>query len=134
MLGEVPNFELIDPLDYSDMAPLMAASVLLATDSGGLQEEGAALNVPVAVLRNVTDENPPTAEALALCVADLKRAIELHGACGGKKDLERAERLLKKQTAAEASAADKSDTSKEEGSAQKGSADSTAGEPGQASG
>ncbi len=86
------------------------------------------------VLRNITDENPPSAEALALCVADLKRAIELHGACGGKKDLERAERLLKKQTAAEASAADKSDTSKDEGSAPKGSADSTAGEPGQASG
>ena len=40
-LGGVPNFELIDPLDYSEMAPLMAASVLLATDSGGLQEEGA---------------------------------------------------------------------------------------------
>ena len=73
-------------------------------------------------------------DRLALCVADLKRAIELHGACGGKKDLERAERLLKKQTAAEASAADKSDTSKDEGSAPKGSADSTAGEPGQASG
>ena len=29
----------------------------------------------------------------------LKRAIELHNSCGGKKDLERAERLLKKHTA-----------------------------------
>jgi hypothetical protein len=28
----------------------------------------------------------------------LKRAIELHSSCGGKKDLERAERLLKKHT------------------------------------
>lgn len=68
VLGEVPNFELIDPLDYSDMAPLMAASVLLATDSGGLQEEGAALNVPVAVLRNVT-ERPEGVEAGVLKLA-----------------------------------------------------------------
>ncbi|AZI42646.1 UDP-N-acetylglucosamine 2-epimerase (non-hydrolyzing) [Deinococcus psychrotolerans] len=54
-LGNLANVELTDPLDYHDMAPLMAASLLLATDSGGLQEEGAALGVPVAVLRNVTE-------------------------------------------------------------------------------
>lgn len=54
-LEGLPNVELLDPLDYAEMAPLMAASILLATDSGGLQEEGAALGVPVAVLRNVTE-------------------------------------------------------------------------------
>lgn len=68
VLGSVPNFELTEPLDYSDMAPLMAASVLLATDSGGLQEEGAALGVPVAVLRNVT-ERPEGLEAGVLKLA-----------------------------------------------------------------
>ncbi|WP_155297726.1 non-hydrolyzing UDP-N-acetylglucosamine 2-epimerase [Deinococcus kurensis] len=67
-LAGVPNFELTDPLDYSDMAPLMAASRLLATDSGGLQEEGAALGVPVAVLRNVT-ERPEGVEAGVLRLA-----------------------------------------------------------------
>ena len=67
-LEEVPNFELTAPLDYSDMAPLMAASTLLATDSGGLQEEGAALGVPVAVLRNVT-ERPEGLEAGVLRLA-----------------------------------------------------------------
>ncbi|WP_322472091.1 non-hydrolyzing UDP-N-acetylglucosamine 2-epimerase [Deinococcus sp. AB2017081] len=67
-LEPVPNFELTEPLDYSDMAPLMAASVLLATDSGGLQEEGAALGVPVAVLRNVT-ERPEGLEAGVLTLA-----------------------------------------------------------------
>ena len=46
----------------------MAASVLLATDSGGLQEEGAALGVPVAVLRNVT-ERPEGLEAGVLTLA-----------------------------------------------------------------
>lgn len=67
-LEGVPNFELIEPLDYSEMAPLMAASRLLATDSGGLQEEGAALGVPVAVLRNVT-ERPEGVEAGVLKLA-----------------------------------------------------------------
>jgi UDP-N-acetylglucosamine 2-epimerase (non-hydrolysing) len=68
VLGALHNFELTDPLDYSDMAPLMAASALLATDSGGLQEEGAALGVPVAVLRNVT-ERPEGVEAGVLRLA-----------------------------------------------------------------
>lgn len=86
------------------------------------------------VLRNATDESLPTVEELTLCVADLRRAIELHGACGGKKDLERAERLLKKQTAAEPSAAEQSDKPKDEGDASKGATDSTAGEPDKASG
>ena len=68
VLEGLPNYELTHPLDYSDMAPLMAASVLLATDSGGLQEEGAALGVPVAVLRNVT-ERPEGLEAGVLKLA-----------------------------------------------------------------
>lgn len=67
-LQNVPNVELTEPLDYQDMAPLMAASLLLATDSGGLQEEGAALGVPVAVLRNVT-ERPEGLEAGVLKLA-----------------------------------------------------------------
>lgn len=68
VLQGISNVELTDPLDYSDMAPLMAASLLLATDSGGLQEEGAALGVPVAVLRNVT-ERPEGVEAGVLKLA-----------------------------------------------------------------
>lgn len=36
-------------------------------------------------------------EHLATAIADLRRAIALHDSCGGKKDLERAERLLKKR-------------------------------------
>jgi len=67
-LSGLPNFELTEPLDYAAMAPLMAASTLLATDSGGLQEEGAALGVPVAVLRNVT-ERPEGLEAGVLVLA-----------------------------------------------------------------
>lgn len=72
VLGGLPNFELLDPLPYDEMAALMAASELLATDSGGLQEEGASLNVPVAVLRNVT-ERPEGVEAGVLRLAGNER-------------------------------------------------------------
>lgn len=67
-LEGLPNFILTEPLDYAEMAPLMASSSLLLTDSGGLQEEGAALGVPVAVLRDVT-ERPEGVEAGVLRLA-----------------------------------------------------------------
>ncbi len=42
------------------------------------------------------DEVAPNAEGLEEARANLARAIDLHSNCGGKKDLERVERLLKK--------------------------------------
>src|SRR5690606_32447030 len=54
-LEKVRNFVLADPWDYSSMVALLDASDLVITDSGGIQEEGAALGKPVAVLRNVTE-------------------------------------------------------------------------------
>ena len=61
-LSRCANFRLIDPLEYGQMAALLARSSLILTDSGGLQEEGASLGVPVAVVRNVT-ERPEGVEA-----------------------------------------------------------------------
>lgn len=49
------NVKLIEPLEYGAMAALLARSKVIITDSGGLQEEGASLGVPVAVVRNVTE-------------------------------------------------------------------------------
>lgn len=54
-LSTVPNVMLLNPLEYGQMAALEKRSNLLLTDSGGLQEEGASLGVPVAVVRNVTE-------------------------------------------------------------------------------
>ncbi len=68
VLTGLENFELTEPLDYAQMTPLMRSSALLITDSGGLQEEGASLGVPVAVLRNVT-ERPEGLEAGVLKLA-----------------------------------------------------------------
>lgn len=54
-LSGLANVVLSDPLGYAEMVALMQVSELIVTDSGGLQEEGAALGVPVVVLRNVTE-------------------------------------------------------------------------------
>lgn len=68
VLEKVKNFALLDPLDYGPMAALMRESDLIVTDSGGIQEEGAALGVPVVVLRNVT-ERPEGVESGILRLA-----------------------------------------------------------------
>lgn len=47
-------------------------------------------------LLGLTEENPGQPGDVQVGVDLMKRAIELHDSCGGKKDLERAERLLKK--------------------------------------
>lgn len=54
-LEDVNNVKLIDPLTYKEMIKLLKRSHLLMTDSGGLQEEAAALNLPTIVLRETTE-------------------------------------------------------------------------------
>jgi UDP-N-acetylglucosamine 2-epimerase (non-hydrolysing) len=55
VLGSLGNVLLEDDWDYLAMLALVRAACLVVTDSGGLQEEGAALGTPVAVVRNVTE-------------------------------------------------------------------------------
>lgn len=62
VLSGLDNVLLEEPMDYLSMIGLLNAALLAVTDSGGIQEEGAALGVPVAVLRNVT-ERPEGVEA-----------------------------------------------------------------------
>lgn len=52
-----------------------------------------------ATLAGLDDDNPGQPGQIQAGIDLLKRAIELHNSCGGKKDLERAERLLKKHAA-----------------------------------
>ncbi|MBQ7473597.1 MAG: UDP-N-acetylglucosamine 2-epimerase (non-hydrolyzing) [Oscillospiraceae bacterium] len=62
LLEKVPGVTLTEPLDTLDMHNLLARCTLVLTDSGGLQEEGPALHVPVLVLRGET-ERPEAVEA-----------------------------------------------------------------------
>ena len=75
-LEGLPNFALLEPLDFGSMAALMKRSTLLVTDSGGVQESGATLGVPVVVLRNVTERPEGLAVgALKLAGTDPERVF-----------------------------------------------------------
>ena len=52
---------LIDPVGYLDFLSLMRYSVIILTDSGGIQEESTALGIPCLTIRENT-ERPITIE------------------------------------------------------------------------
>lgn len=63
--AELDGFDrlrIIDPLEVVDFHNFMAASYIILTDSGGIQEEAPALGKPVLVMRNTT-ERPEGVEA-----------------------------------------------------------------------
>jgi UDP-N-acetylglucosamine 2-epimerase (non-hydrolysing) len=62
ILSGIPNFHLIEPLDYLTMVHLMKRACLILTDSGGVQEEAPSFGVPVLVMRETT-ERPEGVEA-----------------------------------------------------------------------
>ena len=50
-----PRVHLVDPLDVVDFHNIMSRSLLVMSDSGGVQEEAPALHKPVLVLRDTTE-------------------------------------------------------------------------------
>ncbi len=54
-LADRPGIFLLPPLDYRSFLAMARNACLFLTDSGGLQEEGAALHKPVLVLRDKTE-------------------------------------------------------------------------------
>ncbi len=70
-LDGVPRVHLIQPLDYRRLVATIARSTLVATDSGGLQEEAPTLGKPVLVLRRVT-ERPEGLQAGTLRLAGIE--------------------------------------------------------------
>jgi UDP-N-acetylglucosamine 2-epimerase (non-hydrolysing) len=54
-LTAVPRVHLIEPVEYREFCHLMARAYLILTDSGGIQEEAPALDVPVLVMRETTE-------------------------------------------------------------------------------
>ena len=75
LLGDKERIHLVEPLDYMDMANLLARSYLVMTDSGGLQEEAPALAKPVLVLRDLTERPEAVQAGLARIVGTSPEAI-----------------------------------------------------------
>lgn len=55
LLSGLSNVSLLEPLDYLSFVQVMKRSILILTDSGGLQEEAPSLGVPVLVMRDKTE-------------------------------------------------------------------------------
>jgi UDP-N-acetylglucosamine 2-epimerase (non-hydrolysing) len=72
-LDRRPQVRLIEPLDYAETCHLLRHSRFTITDSGGIQEEGATLGVPVVVCRRVT-ERPEAVDVGAAYLASTDAA------------------------------------------------------------
>tara|TARA_B110000459_G_C16562943_1_gene472489 strand:+ start:325 stop:1467 length:1143 start_codon:yes stop_codon:yes gene_type:complete len=57
ILSQSNNIHLISPLDYLPFIYLMSKSSLILTDSGGIQEEASAFNIPLLVMRDNTERS-----------------------------------------------------------------------------
>ncbi len=55
ILAGLPNLSLLQPVDYLTNLELIAQSVLIVSDSGGIQEEAPSFGVPVVVMRSDTE-------------------------------------------------------------------------------
>lgn len=67
-LAGFDNIALINPLDYLDFVAMMAASDIVLTDSGGIQEEAPSLGKPVLVMRDTTERPEGVAAGTAKLV------------------------------------------------------------------
>lgn len=77
-LGDIANVSLTEPLDYRAFLNELQNSCLLLSDSGGAQEESAALGIPAVVLRDSTERVEGVKEGLAVLVGtETPRIVEV---------------------------------------------------------
>ena len=71
------NVVVTDPLSYGEFTTVMAASDIVLTDSGGIQEEAPSLGKPVLVMRDNT-ERPEAVDAgsVSLIGTGTKRIVD----------------------------------------------------------
>ncbi len=72
VLSKKENILLTPPLEYMDILKLMSLARIIMSDSGGIQEEAPSFNVPVMVLRKIT-ERPEGIKAKKAFIVDLKK-------------------------------------------------------------
>ncbi|MFE7506844.1 non-hydrolyzing UDP-N-acetylglucosamine 2-epimerase [Promicromonospora sp. NPDC057488] len=59
---DTPNVRLTEPLPYAEFCRVLSRTSVVVTDSGGIQEEAPAFDVPVVITRNTT-ERPELVDA-----------------------------------------------------------------------
>lgn len=85
-MRSIPGLRLTEPIGYNDFVTLMANAKLVATDSGGIQEETTALGVPCLTMREGTERPITVTEGTNTVVAlDAERiAREVDAILGGR--------------------------------------------------
>jgi UDP-N-acetylglucosamine 2-epimerase (non-hydrolysing) len=68
------NVRIIQSLDYFEMVRILQNTILIVTDSGGLQEEAPAMNIPVLITRKVT-ERPEVVDVGAAKLVGTSREV-----------------------------------------------------------
>ena len=77
-LGRHPRVRLTEPLGYVDFVTALDGACFVLTDSGGIQEECAALGKPVLVLRHDTERQEAVDAGVAVLVGtDPERIVEV---------------------------------------------------------
>ena len=76
LLSGIPNVTLVAPLEYQPMIWLLQRSHFVITDSGGLQEEAAAIGKPVLVIREKTERSEGITAGTAILVGIDEHALE----------------------------------------------------------
>jgi UDP-N-acetylglucosamine 2-epimerase (non-hydrolysing) len=85
-LSNTPGLRAIEPLGYDDFVTLMGGAALVATDSGGIQEETTALGIPCLTMRGGT-ERPITVTEGTNTIVGLDAALvarEVDAILGGR--------------------------------------------------
>ncbi len=76
VLGDLPNARLLAPVGYGEFIALMKRATIALTDSGGVQEEGPSIGLPILVLRDTTERPEGIAAGVArLCGTDPARVL-----------------------------------------------------------
>lgn len=78
LLSHIQNIHLIPPVDYLPFIYLMKASYFILTDSGGIQEEAAALKKPVLVMRETTERQEGVLSGMVKLVGTHQETIVNH--------------------------------------------------------
>jgi len=75
MLCNHPGIQLVPPLGYPEFMRLLRRAALVLTDSGGVQEEAAALGTPLLVLPDTTERPEGVASGTARLVGTGEEAV-----------------------------------------------------------